>query len=231
MGNGIKDSLVYFRENYPELKIEKKDKNYVISGRFIISAKFKDELINIAPRVIMILPNNYPNLLPQVFETEGKYNNEHQLDNGELCVATPFDLLLELNDSKNISNYIQKFLIPYFISIVIYKRKGIYIYGDREHGVEGFNKSIADYFKIRDYNSVFILQILQWCSKRKKFKRISFDNHYLVEKKYNLKISKLRCVGIPNLRRICKLLENSKEFEKKYYIYKSLEYIYKNLKS
>lgn len=223
--------MIYIKENYPELKIENNDRNYVISGRFIISAKYKNELINIAPRIIMILPNNYPNLLPQVFETEGKYKNEHKFDNGALCVATPFDLLIELTNSKNISDYIHKFLIPYFISIVIYKRKGYYIYGDREHGVKGFSKSIADYFKIKDYNSEFILQIFQWCSKRKKFKRIPFTNHYEIERKYNLQISILRNVGIPNLRRICKLLESSKEFEKKYYIYKSLEYIYNNLES
>lgn len=201
--------------------------NYVIfEGRFIINAQYKDIEINRAPKLMMIVPRNYPINLPKVYELENKIENVHKLDDGSLCVATIFDLYLELSRSFNIEDYINKFLIPYFISYEQWCNTGEYIYGDRSHGSVGIYESIAEYFNINPLEKGVIKNLLKWASKKQKFTYIFKTNKQCNLKiKYNYKIAELRKSGIINLRKIYKNLDN---IEKLYFQYQ-LNALYQKL--
>jgi len=177
---------------------------------------FIQQALSIAPRLLIILPINYPNELPLVFETEGKIKNDHVMFDGGLCLATEFDLRVGLCDSKSIKDYIDKFLIPFFISDYSWRTKREYVFGDRSHGVAGFYQSIADYFKLKEINKDCIQNILRWSIRERSFKTIFSDDseRLKVKNKYSLRIGVFRKVGILNIKKIYKALISMKEFEK-----------------
>lgn len=124
MGNCLEQSILFIREKYPELSISKEDHYIEFDGRFYIDVKYKGWDIEIAPRLKILFPISYPLDFSIVFDVLNSYPSEHRLSNGGLCVATPFDLLVELNTSVSIKDYIEKFLIPYFISVYVYGQTG-----------------------------------------------------------------------------------------------------------
>ena len=192
-----------------------------IQGRFVINAKYNQLEVKSAPRLIILIPNNYPEELPEVYETEGKIKNDHVMSNGGLCLATEFDLRTELCKSKSIEDYIDKFLIPFFISDYSWKTTGKYIFGDRSHGIEGIYQSISDYFKLKKNDRDFIKNLLRWSIKDKPFRLIFVDDNFRLKIRniYSHKIGLFRKIGILNIKKIYKSLINLNELEKKYYEY------------
>jgi hypothetical protein len=221
LGHIIEKSIDYIRQKYPEVNINRNDENIEVEGRFIIEAKYKDIILDIAPKLIILIPYDYPNKIPLVFETENKIDSEHKLSNGALCVATEFDLLIQLYNSKNISDYFQKFLIPYFISYYGWLKYNTIVYGERTHGVEGIYQSISEYFCI-DNNRSLVNNFLLWTSRKRKFQLI-FPKHkwYVLLRKYSEKVGRLRKVNIIKLRKFYKQLLLMDEKEKYYYRYRS----------
>lgn len=221
----ISDSIDFIQRHYPEMKIKSYDNFIVFEGRFIINAKYNYVEINRAPKLAIIVPKSYPQNLPKVFELENKIVNEHKLDDGSLCVATFFDLFLELSHSKTIEDYINKFLIPYFISYEQWCITGEYIYGDRSHGSKGIYESISEYFSNGELDKNEIKDLLKWAAKKQKFSQIyRYKNKFKIKKKYNNKIANLRTGGILNLRKVYKQIDS---IEKMYFQYKKLENLYR----
>ncbi len=224
MGNIIQDSIVYVKSNYPEVSISKYESIIVFKGRFVIRASYKDFNIDIAPKLEICLPTNYPNMLPQVRELSGKYVNEHLLDNGNLCVATEFDQITQLCNSKTIGDYFDKFLIPFFISLQFNKERGYYIFGDRKHGVDGIYQSLADYFNLYDFKNNDVLKLLQWLAKIERFRKI-YPNHlhrYKVSRRFSSKIGNLRKKNIIALKVFARNLSKLDEIQKRYFAYKKV---------
>lgn len=56
-------------------------------------------------------------------------------------------MIAKLKDSKSISDYIDKFLVPYFISYEYWKERGVDVFGDRSHGIEGIFESIKEFLE------------------------------------------------------------------------------------
>lgn len=221
MGCVIKPSIDYIKRNYPEVSISKHQSEIIFMGRFIIRAQYKDFSIDIAPKLEVKLPINYPDSLPQVKELDGKYANEHLLDNGDLCVATEFDQIIQLCKSKTIRDYFDKFLIPYFISFKYKEERGYYIFGDRKHGIEGIYQSLADYFNLLDYENEDLLKFLQWLAKIKPFRKI-YPNHmvrYKMSRRYSRKIGYLRKDKILSLKRFARNMTIIDEHNKRYFTY------------
>ena len=88
-GNTLENSLSYIQENYPELSVSVFEDHAVFEGRFLISAKYKEHEIDIAPRLKILFPKSYPLDFPVVFDVLNAYPSDHRLENKGLCVATP----------------------------------------------------------------------------------------------------------------------------------------------
>ncbi len=190
-------------------------------GRFVIQARYKDVIVDSAPKLRIILQKNYPDTLPIVYELDGKIESEHKLNDGALCVATEFDLRIQLCKSNSLEDYILKFLIPYFISYKSWKDSGNFIFGERKHGVEGIYQSISDFFSLKQTNRELISKFLSWSVKEKPFRhQFNLSIRKKMQLMYSHKIGKLRQAGILNLKKIYRGLKNQDEFEKLYYHYK-----------
>ena len=206
----IEDSISYIRETYPEVLISDEKDYIVFEGRFVIEAEHDDFKIHIAPRLRIRFPKNYPQEFPITFDVDNKITYDHKFTDGKLCLATEIDIIANLRYSKNISDYIEKFLIPYFISFEYWKETGIDIFGDRSHGIEGIFESLKEFLELPKATNDELYFLLCWAAKINKFERAANNKIEQSELKsrYSIKIAKLRKLGIHFLKKQIKLIDS-----------------------
>ena len=195
------------QNRFPEINTVQIADGILFRGRFIIKAQHNDFVVQVAPLLELFLPNNYPIGLPSVKDIDNVITYDHKFTNGCLCVSTMFDLQLKLKNSKCISDYIDSFLIPYFISYEYWKENNIDIFGDRSHAIIGVFESIQDFLCISKDDFLLFKILICWASRIKKFKRVvSPSNRIFFLQKYSQKIAVLRELGITRLKAIYKLI-------------------------
>ena len=208
----IDESIDFIHQTFPEVAIRQEASSVIFEGRFILRGRYKDFIMEAAPRLKLVMDNNYPHILPKVFDTDDIIVYDHKFQDKSLCLATPIDIKLRLLSSKNISDYIEGFLIPYFISYKYWEQSGqkIDIYGDRSHGEKGIIESLADFFNIEGNDEIRIRLLFSWAAKINKFKKlVPKENQDNFIKKHSNQISKLRKIGIFELRKYFKHIEMS----------------------
>ena len=130
----------------------------------------------------------------------GKIKYDHVFLNGALCVATQLDLAITLKDSVSIQDYLDKFIIPYFLSYRYWQKTGKDLNGDRSHGAKGIYESLREYLSC-NLSDEELLILLCWASKLKKFKRcVPKQLQEKFKTKYIIYVHRLRTLGINYLR-------------------------------
>ena len=208
----IDESIDFIHQTFPEVAIRQEASSVIFEGRFILRGRYKDFIMEAAPRLKLVMDNNYPHTLPEVFDVDNAVSYDHKFQDNTLCLATPIDIKLRLLSSKNISDYIEGFLIPYFISYKYWEQSGqkIDIYGDRSHGKKGIIESLADFFNLECNDEITIHLLFSWAAKINKFRRlVPKENQDNFIKKYSNQISKLRKLGIFELREYFKYIKMS----------------------
>lgn len=208
----IDESIDFIHQTFPEVAIRQEASSVIFEGRFILRGRYKDFIMEAAPRLKLVMDNNYPHILPKIFDINDTILYDHKFQDKSLCLATPIDIRLRLLSSKNISDYIEGFLIPYFISYKYWEQSGqkIDIYGDRSHGKKGIIESLADFFNLEDNDEIRIRLLFSWAAKINKFKKlVPKENQDNFIKKHSNQISKLRKLGIFELRKYFKHIEMS----------------------
>ncbi len=204
----LERSIAYIQNRFPEVDSIDVSDGVVFQGRFLIEAQHDNYIVHTAPLLKLFIPNDYPLRLPSVNDVDDVIIYDHKFTNGNLCVSTIFDLQLKLRNSKCISDYIDGFLVPYFISYEYWKETGKDIFGDREHATAGVFESIQEFLCIKkDFFSLF-KSLIGWASKSKKFRRsIPKSEQLMFLRKYSAKIAVLRSLGILRLKAIYKLID------------------------
>ena len=194
------NSKNFIKDNFPEVSIQETDIEIIFEGRFIINARKENFEIHEAPLLRIVMNKDYPNILPVCYDLSNKINYDHVFQDGSLCVSTLLDLAIILKDSVSIQDYIDKFIIPYFLSYRYWQKTGKDLNGDRSHGTKGIFESLREYLSC-NLSDEELLILLCWASKTKKFKRCIPKK--LQEKfkiKYIIYVRKLRTLGINYLR-------------------------------
>lgn len=118
----------------------------------------------------IIVPNDFPQTLPLVTETEGKIpkNGEfHTNPDGTLCVASPLRASISLASSPTINAYVEDFLVPYLYAASHKLRfGGKFVFGELEHGRAGIIEDYLDLLKVDDETK--ILPTLKLLSMKKR---------------------------------------------------------------
>ena len=125
MGNvAIENSKLSIKDNFPEVSIQETNTEIIFEGRFILHAKKGTFEIHEAPLLKIVMNKNYPNILPVCYDLSNKINYDHVFQDGSLCVSTLLDLAITLKGSISIQDYIDKFIIPYFLSYRYWQKTG-----------------------------------------------------------------------------------------------------------
>ena len=212
----IENSKNFIKDNFPEVSIQETDIEIIFEGRFIINARKENFEIHEAPLLRIVMNKDYPNILPVCYDLSNKINYDHVFQDGSLCVSTLLDLAIILKDSVSIQDYIDKFIIPYFLSYRYWQKTGKDLNGDRSHGTKGIFESLREYLSC-NLSDEELLILLCWASKTKKFKHCvpkcmqkKFQNYYLIY------LHKLRFLGINYLRKQFKILDNAIKGDKRH---------------
>lgn len=201
MGNvTIENSKLFIKDNFPEVSIQETNTEIIFEGRFILHAKKGTFEIHEAPLLRIIMNKDYPNILPVCYDLSNKINYDHVFQDGSLCVSTLLDLAITLKDSISIQDYIDKFIIPYFLSYRYWQKTGKDLNGDRSHGTKGIFESLREYLSC-NLSDEELLILLCWASKSKKFKQcVPKQLQEKFKTKYIIYVRKLRTLGINYLR-------------------------------
>ena len=204
----LESNVLYIQNRFPEVNTIYASEGVLFQGRFIIEAQYNGFVVQIAPLLELFIPDNYPLRLPLVNDVDNVITYDHKFSNGDLCVSTVFDLQLKLLKSKCISDYIDGFFIPFFISYKYWEDTGEDIFGDRKHGLAGVFESIQEFLCISKDGYFLFKTLICWASKTKRFKKcVSRQDQLSFIRKYSTKISILRRLGILRLKAIYKLLK------------------------
>lgn len=201
MGNvTIENSKLFIKDNFPEVSIQETNTEIIFEGRFILNARKENFEIHEAPLLKIVMNKNYPNILPVCYDLSNKINYDHVFQDGSLCVSTLLDLAITLKDSISIQDYIDKFIIPYFLSYRYWQKTGKDLNGDRSHGAKGIYESLREYLSC-NLSDEELLILLCWASKLKKFKRcVPKQLQEKFKTKYIIYVHRLRTLGINYLR-------------------------------
>lgn len=133
-----------------------------IIGKVELNHEYNDEIFKESFEIEIILdPTNYPIKIYEISNTIEK-DYEHRYIDGSLCLASSIEQQLFL-DNHSLSEWIDKYVISYFISYLYKKKYGIYPFGDRRHGQYGNLEFLKEYFKaddeIRAFNILHYIKI------------------------------------------------------------------------
>lgn len=194
MGEYLENSIEYMKNNHPFLKIEEMDDCVVFSGKMYIVALCENPLfkIQIKPQISISINKDGLGVPSCVYlgETQGY---PHINKDKTLCVSTDFDIVLKLQNSVCISDYIEQFLKPFFLSFEYWKKTGKPLFGERSHGAQGIIESIKEYANLQNVSDEDAVLLVGWAANRTKFRRlVPKDKQYRFLSRYQNKLARLR---------------------------------------
>ncbi|ENK0555411.1 hypothetical protein AB2T19_000151 [Clostridium botulinum] len=135
---------------FPELKLSKVQNDMLISGKLNINCEYKDEHIIDDYEVVIIIPFEYPKVLPKIREIARriplKYG--HIYSDGELCLAPDEEIKLFFYEKISLNSWIDNYVIPYLFGYSYYEKYGVMPFGERSHGKAGVKEFYKEFFNI-----------------------------------------------------------------------------------
>lgn len=194
MGTYLENSVSYISKNFPSLNIEEKDGFAVFSGRMYIAAQCRNPvfMIQVSPKICLKVKIDGSEI-PSCTYLGNTCNYPHINKDKTLCVATDFDVKLQLKNSTCISDYVEKFLKPFFLSFEYWKKNQKPLFGERAHGTQGIIESIKEYTNSHKLTDKDVVLLLGWSANRAKFRKIiPKEKQTIFLSRYQNKLAKLR---------------------------------------
>jgi hypothetical protein len=123
---------------------------------------YAGKIVEDAYKILIIVPKNYPNNLPKVWETGTRIpNNFHKYQDESVCLGAPLAIKAKFNEDPSLRGFVRNCLIPYLYSFSYYMRYGNLPFGELHHGVQGIYEYYSELFLIHEKNSILkLLRIL-----------------------------------------------------------------------
>lgn len=126
-------------ETFPSLKYRESEDIVYLSGKL--------QITNFSVFTIEIkFPNDYPLALPEIKETSKKIpalHDRHINNDNTCCIGMPAVMYQELGTEYTIIDYIEKFVIPFFVNQIHFEIYGEWSNGEYSHGIQG----ILEYYQ------------------------------------------------------------------------------------
>ncbi len=148
------------RKRFPEL-IYSESMNE-INGKIHIECKCRDEYINDSFEIKIKLIDSG---IPEVFDIckRIKMSYGHIYNNSKLCLATDLEQELYLRN-HSIYEWIDEYVIKYFISYIFYQKYKVFPFEDHSHGEKGILEFLREFWNVEnDYIAKKILEYI--CTK------------------------------------------------------------------
>lgn len=145
------------KRKYPALEHIKQDDTDIFTGEVVLNHMYDDIRMTGKFNIDIMVPRDFPLALPAVKEISNRIDKTypHQYAEGYLCLASNLDLKMHFRQDKDISSFVDKYIIPYFYTYRYFEEYGIYPYGERSHGVMGDLEYLKDLLCVMNWNQVF----------------------------------------------------------------------------
>lgn len=152
------DAIEEFLEAYIGMSLKPSPSNcFIVSGKFPVYAQFGDDCSTLVDKEFLlkiIIPADYPNALPIVYEleqdalipTSPEYHKNNDLS---LCLGSPLALFVQLAKSSSLVSFANACIVPHLTSAILKKERGLpFRQGELKHYDEGLEQNLAEYFGI-----------------------------------------------------------------------------------
>ena len=151
----IIDQFNELRLSYPELNIQYEDSVWSVQGLLVFGAEYAGQRIDDEYSVRILLPNGYPNGIPQAFETAGRIPNDfHKFHDGSFCLGEPFAVMRKFLENPTLLGYVKNCLIPYLYSYSYKCKYGDLPFGELPHGQVGLIRHYLELFHLKNEHSL-----------------------------------------------------------------------------
>lgn len=131
---------------------------FIISGKFPVYAQFGDDSCTLVDKEFhlkIIIPCDYPNALPIVYELEQNAlipTSPEYHKNGDLslCLGSPLALFTQLSQNPSLISFAKACIVPHLASAILKKEKGMpFKQGELKHYDEGLEEDLANRFGVK----------------------------------------------------------------------------------
>ena len=141
---------------------------FQVEGHIGLRGEWNSRTIKDRFRVKLVVPSDYPQSPPVVFETEGKIpaNYEHLMLAGNLCLGVPLEVDLRFASDRTLLRFVDDLVVPYLFGFSCFRKYGVMPFGEHCHGGEALLHSYQDYFGVGASEATVLLFLLAGGSPR-----------------------------------------------------------------
>ena len=145
------------KRKYPSLEYVQRDNECIFVGEIVLNHVYNDVRMTGKFDIEIVVPRDFPLALPTVKELSNCIDDSytHRYPNGYLCLASNLELKMHISKNHDISDFVDKYVIPYLYTYKYFKEYGIYPYGERSHGMMGNLEYLKDLFYVDNWKQVF----------------------------------------------------------------------------
>lgn len=135
---------------------------WYVRGQLKFSRAYLKQNIEDEYSIEILIPQDYPLVLPKTFETGGRIPRDfHQYQDGSLCLGAPLATKQKFRKQPSLFGYVEGSVIPYLYSYSYKCKFGKLPFGELSHGGKGILEYYQEVFSVRDPRRVRkFLQIL-----------------------------------------------------------------------
>ena len=135
------------------------DESVVVSGDFLMQGEYKNIPLADNYSIRMIIPSNYPDELPTVYDESNKIpaEFEHKYSDCSLCLGIYGELMEKFSTNPTLLGFFDTAVIEYYYSVCFFSRFGDYPYGERSHGYLGVLEFYKERLSAKSIQIAFIL--------------------------------------------------------------------------
>lgn len=158
------------KEQYPLFNVLEHEKEYVFAGELGLDHIYDGVRMTGKFNLEITVSKDYPSQIPIVKEVSDRIDKDypHRYKDGQLCLASNFELKMYISQNANISSFINMYIIPYLYTYRYYEEyDGVYPFGERSHGIVGDLEYIKELFMVDEWKQVFdIIYFISYSSYR-----------------------------------------------------------------
>ncbi len=149
-------------EYYPELVIEADNDSYKVYGPLAFVAHYNDNALRDRFEVKMLIRPDYPNSIPDVWETGGRIPDfYHKYKDDSLCLGKALNTKIKFDENPTLLWFIDKLLVPYFYSFCHKQITGNLPYGELDHSPRGNLDGYKELFNLTaDIQALQMLRLM-----------------------------------------------------------------------
>lgn len=149
--------IITMKEKYPAFKILEHEKKYIFTGKLDLDHIFNDVRMTGKFNLEITVFRDCSSPIPVVKEVSNRIdrNYPHRYNDGQLCLASDFELKMYFSQNTDISSFVDMYIIPYLYTYRYYEEYGIYPFGERSHGIKGDLEYIKELFMVNEWGQVF----------------------------------------------------------------------------